>query len=113
MPIYPVECPTCHHKFEAFARVDGRHDIPCEKGCAGACSIDFAGLLPKPERRFSGTGAVSVVHGFHPDETNEARRLYPDHQHCIKDKGEVTFRDRSEERSFAKRTAELKRAGIL
>jgi hypothetical protein len=85
----------------------------CLKRAAGwAAKCPECGKVEKPERpkapryygdrRFAGTERESVMHGFHPDEVGEARRLLPAFQECIRDDGTVQFDSRKQERGFVK-----------
>lgn len=107
MPLYPTICPR-GHKAEQYARVNDRDKLCCDHpGCGMRCSIDFTGLLPTPERRFSGSTMESRTEGFLPDEVLDARQLFPNHQHCIKSDGTVVFRSRGEQKSYMDRKKQL------
>lgn len=106
MPNYVLKCLACEHKWERFSKVSERLDCSCPL-CNGQPVIDIAaqGVPGVGNPEFHGQKAVSLMEGFHPTEVNDARRSMPAVGHCIRDDGSVKFRDREEQKKYAKAKA--------
>ena len=87
--------------------MSARAGIVCP-ACSAPAQTDWERQGPPKDadQRFAGTQRVSLWNMYHPREVKRARRLFPDHQSCIRDDGTVAFDSRSQERSYrARRTA--------
>jgi len=104
MPLYPLRC-NCGHTFEAFSKSAEPRKIACPACRQENCEPDFGKLRIVTERQFAGEECESLREGFHPDEVQEARRLFPDNQ--IRDDGTVVWSKRSDIKKFEKRKREL------
>lgn len=101
----------CGKQFQGFVSRGNGWMAPCPECSKPVSESSRAHDRTKfyGNRRFSGTESQSRCQGVHPDEVMEAKRMLPDHQHCIKDNGRIEFADRKEERSFARAWERLER----
>jgi len=103
MPMYDLRCATCRHEWEAFHAMRNPHP-DCPRCGGSSWSVPTAVKL---DRVFHGESEeLSVVEGWNPKEVEEARaelgKHNPDAANCIKDNGDVYFRDRAQQRTYAK-----------
>ncbi len=96
-----------------------------EQTCGGCGSTDVhrdwkaekdaKGDFIHRERSFYGeTVTESRMHGCHPKEVAEMRRLIGGEEaRAIKDNGQVHFRTRSQQRAYTNRVAQLMRQGVF
>lgn len=101
MPLYEYRCTaaTCAHTFEDFAGYDAPLP-PCPKCAAPTVKVIHAPKGPM-FMRFAGSESTSTRYGFSPDRVDAARREFPEFQHCINERGDVSFSDLNESRRFA------------
>lgn len=113
--IYPIACNKCHFHGDVFAKVadlDPDGCILCPE-CGSRAPQDYARKsVGSGNREFHGKTQESITEWFHPKEVAEARQTFGERAgQCIQDNGTVRFKDRAEQREYAKRRDEIARDG--
>lgn len=114
MPVYPISCSKCHFNGDTFAKVaeldqDGR--VLCPE-CGERAPQDYSRKqVGSGNREFHGKAQESVTEWFHPAEVAEARQTFGERAgQCIQDNGTVRFKDRAQQREYAKKRNEIERS---
>ncbi len=106
MPLYACKCPACSNAFTELCHSSQRSALKCPACGNDRVEPDFDQTRIVTERRFSGAEAESLTEGFHPDEVEEARQLFPDH--TIRDDGTVIYSSRSNVKAFQRRKEQIR-----
>ncbi len=107
MPLYPLKCSSCGDESERFCAHSSLPEQRC--GCGAGLVLDWTRMSVVTDRSFYGEKqTTSVVHQFHPSEVKDVRQAGIFTAGRIHDNGLVTFRNRGEERRFAKEMHEAR-----
>lgn len=107
MPRYDFACRGCGRQWEGYAKVAARRRARCPVCGARRSEVRITG--GNATRGLTGPAAVSPEYAFHPSEVMGVRRLMPDHQHCVTDRGDVKFKNVGECKTFKNRVAEVQK----
>lgn len=113
--IYPIACNKCHFAGDVFAKVadlDPNGHVLCPE-CGHRAPQDYTKKnIANGNREFHGQTQESITEWFHPKEVAEARQTFGERAgQCIQDNGTVKFKDRAQQREYAKRRDEIARDG--